>query len=156
SCLWQQHSPYEACSASYMALAPSGHIATHFGQGISCSRKKLSITLKISELFLPPGSCLQNRNSSCISFWSTNHKKAKSWASFDTSVDSSNCSAKKSAFGSFATSSALPSAANSSIALGCFSVFLRTHPSPTLCCTYSCWQYKTFRNYVWLFGLSDT
>src|SRR4029434_5046219 len=32
------------------------------------------ITLKISELFLPPGSCLQNRNSSCISFWSTNHK----------------------------------------------------------------------------------
>src|SRR4029434_1577479 len=29
-------------------------------------------------LFLPPGSCLQNRNSSCISFWSTNHKKAKS------------------------------------------------------------------------------
>src|SRR4029434_7404527 len=39
SCLWQQHSPYEACSASYMALAPSVHIATHFGQGISCSRK---------------------------------------------------------------------------------------------------------------------
>src|SRR4029434_2222081 len=34
-----------------MALAPSVHIATHFGQGISCSRKKLSITLKISELF---------------------------------------------------------------------------------------------------------
>src|SRR4029434_3285372 len=40
--------------------------------------KNCSITLKISELFLPPGSCLQNRNSSCISFWSTNHKKAKS------------------------------------------------------------------------------
>src|SRR4029434_4900740 len=39
------------------------------GQGISCSRKKLSITLKISELVLRPGSCLQNRNSSCISFW---------------------------------------------------------------------------------------
>src|SRR4029434_11016245 len=37
--------------------------------------KKLSITLKISELVLRPGSCLQNRNSSCISFWSTNHKK---------------------------------------------------------------------------------
>src|SRR4029434_8210214 len=49
--VWQQHSPYEACSASYMALAPSVHIATHFGQGISCSRKKLSITLKTSELF---------------------------------------------------------------------------------------------------------
>ena len=32
-------------------LHPSVHIATHFGQGISCSRKKLSITLKISELF---------------------------------------------------------------------------------------------------------
>src|SRR4029434_11030949 len=47
----QQHSPYEARSASYMALAPSVHIATHFGQGISCSREKLSITLKISELF---------------------------------------------------------------------------------------------------------
>src|SRR4029434_533813 len=44
SCLWQRHSPYEACSASHMALAPSVHIATHFGQGISCSRKKLSIT----------------------------------------------------------------------------------------------------------------
>src|SRR4029434_1446877 len=29
SCLWQQHSPYEACSASYMALAPSVHIAQH-------------------------------------------------------------------------------------------------------------------------------
>src|SRR4029434_3091858 len=27
------------------------HRATHFGQGISCSRKKLSITLKISKLF---------------------------------------------------------------------------------------------------------
>src|SRR4029434_5825975 len=27
------------------------HRATHFGQGISCSRKKLSITLKFSELF---------------------------------------------------------------------------------------------------------
>ena len=48
-----------------------------------------------------------------------------------------NCSAKESAFGSFATSSALTSAANSSIALGCFSVFLRTHPSQTS----SCWQY---------------
>src|SRR4029434_1152992 len=58
-------------------LHPSVHIATHFGQGISCSRKQLSITLKISDLFLPPGSCLQNRNSSCISFWSTNHKKAE-------------------------------------------------------------------------------
>src|SRR4029434_10480820 len=46
SCLWQQNSPYEACSASYMALATSVYIATHFGQGISCSRKKLSITLK--------------------------------------------------------------------------------------------------------------
>src|SRR4029434_598853 len=45
--VWQQHSPYEACSLSYMALAPSVHITTHFGQGISCSRKKLSITLKI-------------------------------------------------------------------------------------------------------------
>src|SRR4029434_6551464 len=29
------------------------------------------------KLFLPPGSCLKNRNSSCISFWSTNHKKLK-------------------------------------------------------------------------------
>ena len=89
--------------------------------------------------FLPPGSsCLQNRNSSCISFWSTNHKKAKSWVSFDTSVDSSNCSGKKSAFGSFATSSALTSADNSSIgrALGCFSFFLHTHPSQKLFCTY--------------------
>src|SRR4029434_8144209 len=27
------------------------HRATHFGQGISCSRKKMSITLKISKLF---------------------------------------------------------------------------------------------------------
>src|SRR4029434_462229 len=27
------------------------HRATHFGEGISCSRKKLSITLKISKLF---------------------------------------------------------------------------------------------------------
>ena len=98
--------------------------------------KNCSITLKISELVLRPGSCLQNRYSSCISFWSTNHKKAKSWASFDTSVDSTNCSAKESAFGSFATSSALTSAANSSIALGCFSVFLRTHPSQTMFCTY--------------------
>src|SRR4029434_5100263 len=46
--------------------------------------------------------------------------------------------AKKSAFGSFATSSALTSAANSSIgrALGCFSVSLRTHPSKTLVCIY--------------------
>src|SRR4029434_6800581 len=51
SCLWQQDSPYEAFSASHMALAPSVHIATHFGQGISCSRKKISITLKISKLF---------------------------------------------------------------------------------------------------------
>src|SRR4029434_8596383 len=54
-----------------MALAPSVNIATHFGQGISCSRKKLSITLKISELFVRPCSSLQNINSSCISFWST-------------------------------------------------------------------------------------
>ena len=77
SCLWQQHSPYEACSASYMALAPPVHIATHFGQGISCSRKKLSITLKISELVLRPGSCLQNINSSCISFWSTTTQTLK-------------------------------------------------------------------------------
>src|SRR4029434_4271950 len=43
----------------------------------SCSRKKLSITLKISELFLPPGSCLQNINSSCISFWSTTTQTLK-------------------------------------------------------------------------------
>src|SRR4029434_6620706 len=79
SCLWQQDSPYEAFSASHMALAPSVHIATHFGQGISCSRKKLSITLKISELFcrLRPCSCLQNMNSSCISFWSTTTQTLK-------------------------------------------------------------------------------
>ena len=144
SCLWQHDSPYEACSASYMALATSVHIATHFGQGISCSRKKLSITLKISELFLPPGSCLQNRNSSCISFWSTNHKKAKSWASFNTSVDLSNCSAKQSAFGSFATSSALTSAGNSSIgrALGFFSVFyVLILPKHCFAHITSCWQY---------------
>ena len=32
---------------------------------------------KSLNFFLPPGSCLQNRNSSCISFWSTNHKKAE-------------------------------------------------------------------------------
>src|SRR4029434_9246141 len=55
-------------------LCTSQHILARVYQ---CSRKKLSITLKISELFLPPGSCLKNRNSSCISLWSTNHKKLK-------------------------------------------------------------------------------
>src|SRR4029434_2645586 len=116
-----------------MSLAPSVHIATHFGQGISCSWKKLSITLKISELFLPPGSCLQNRNSSCISFWSTNHKKAERrlthrW--IHLIVVQNNLPS-----GVFRL---LTSAANSSLgrALGCFSVFLRTHPSQTLFCTY--------------------
>src|SRR4029434_5345790 len=51
SYLWQQHSPYEPCSASYMALAPSVHIAQHILARVSCSRKKMSITLKISKLF---------------------------------------------------------------------------------------------------------
>src|SRR4029434_1174357 len=77
SCLWQQHSPYEPCSASYMALAPVCAHRDTFWPGYIMFTEKLSITLKISELFLPPGSCLQNRNSSCISFWSTNHKKAE-------------------------------------------------------------------------------
>src|SRR4029434_5639591 len=45
----------------YMALAPSVHIAKHFGQGISCSRKKLSITLKISELFFTSRQLLKKK-----------------------------------------------------------------------------------------------
>src|SRR4029434_3919001 len=57
SCLWQQHSPYEACSASNMALAPSGHIATHFGQGISCSRFYLQASAY--RIDIPPASHLR-------------------------------------------------------------------------------------------------
>src|SRR4029434_4749093 len=54
----------------------------------------------------------------------------------------------------------VPSAANSSIgrALGCFSVFLRRLlilPKHCFAHIAACWQYSTFRNYVWLFGLSD-
>src|SRR4029434_2766900 len=54
------------------------HRATHFGQGILCSRKKLSITLKFSELFfLPPCNCLHNQNYSCTLFWSTTTQTLK-------------------------------------------------------------------------------
>src|SRR4029434_8695012 len=60
-----------------MALATSVHIATHFGQGISCSRKKLSITLKSLNFFVRPCSCLQNINFSCISLWSTTTQTLK-------------------------------------------------------------------------------
>ena len=76
SCLWQQDSPYEAFSASHMALAPSVHIPSHFGQGISCSRKKLSIT-SLNFFVRPCSCCLQNINSSCISFWSTTTQTLK-------------------------------------------------------------------------------
>src|SRR4029434_1403352 len=112
-----------------MALAPSVHIATHFGQGISCSRKKMFyLQAAAYRIEIPPASHFGRQIT----------KKLKAERRFDTSVDSSNCCAKGSAFGSFATSSALTSAANSSIgrSLGCFSVFLRTHPSQTLFCTY--------------------
>src|SRR4029434_7323978 len=94
SCLWQQQSPYEACSASHMALAPSVHIATHFGQGISCSRKKLSMTLKVSELFCTSMQLLTEYKFLLHLILVDNHTNAKNRGSFDMSVDSSNCSAK--------------------------------------------------------------
>ena len=70
-----------------MALTPAVHIATHFGQGISCSRKKLSITLKISELFLPAGTAYRIEIPPASHFGRQITKKLKA-VSFDTSVGS--------------------------------------------------------------------
>ena len=105
-------------------LCTSWHILArvYYVHGKNCQSLWKSLNF-----FLPPGSCLQKITKKLKAERRLTHR----WIHLIVVQ-------KKSALGSFATSSALTSAGNSSIgrALGCFSVFLRTHPSQTLFCTY--------------------
>src|SRR4029434_9990474 len=111
-----------------MALAPSVHIATHFGQAISCSWKKLSITLKISELFFTSRQLL------------TEYKFLLHLILVDKSQKKLKAERRLTHqwIHLIVVQNNLPSGVLRLVvpALGCFSVFLRTHPSQTLFCTY--------------------
>ena len=104
------------CVILYMALAPSVHIATHFGQAISCSRKKIVdhfenlwtffyLQAAAYTIEIPPASHFGRQITKKLK---AERRLTHRWIHLIVVQI-------ESAFGSFATSCALTSAGNSSI-----------------------------------------
>src|SRR4029434_2085519 len=140
-----------------MALAPSVHIATHFVQGISCSWKKLSITLKIS--FYLQAAAYRIEISPASHFGRQITKKLKAelrlthrWINLIVLQNNLPSGVLR----LLVPSHQLPIQFNRA-GIGMLFSFFYILILPKHCFAHitSCWQYYTLRNYVSLFGLSD-
>src|SRR4029434_6587493 len=126
-------------------LHPSVHIATHFGQGISCSRKKSQnlgtffyLQAAAYRIEIPPASHFGRQITKKLK---AERRLTHRWIHL------------------ILVQNNLPS--------GVLRLVVPSHQLPIHqyvlilpkhCFAHitSCWQYYTFRNYVWLLGLSDT